>query len=47
MAARLVDEELANVVEVLKRQSALLENRASLERPTPPVTIRKGSPPVW
>ena len=47
MAARLVDEQLPDVVEVLERVPSLVEDRPPGSGSTPPVTMRNGSPPVW
>ena len=48
VAARLVDEQPADIVEVVARPSAGARGRSGPRAPgTPPVTIRNGSPPVW
>ena len=48
VAARLVDEQPADVVEVRRRPSGGAPGRsAPSSAGTPPVTIRNGSPPVW
>ena len=47
VAARLVDEQRAHVVEPVGGVASGLEDVRPRGCSIPPVTIRKGSPPVW
>jgi len=45
MAARLIDQQLADPIEHVPGEPPAFQDRPALE--PPPVTIRNGSPPVW